>query len=188
MSSPSGPTTAIEVAAATPYTAFTGRPKARQVTGRLIVPRVKRLNPTTAPGQDGLFDIWPHHAVFVTSGFELLQAESAHRGHAIVEQVIADAAASALAHMPSGAFNANAAWTMLWAIAHDLTRALGVLAGKAHARATTSTIRAQLINVPAQLARSARRLTLHLPQAWPSEGAWTLLHTTVHRLPPAPAA
>ena len=170
------------------YAAFTGRPKAQQVTGRLIVRRVKRLNPKTAPGQDGLFDTWRHHAVFVTSSFEMLQAESAHRGHAIVEQVIADAAASALAHMPSGAFNANAAWTVLWAIAHNLTRAVGVLAGKAHARATTSTIRAQLINVPARLARSARRLTLHLPHAWPWESAWTLLHATLHRPPLAPEA
>ena len=177
-----------EVAEAT-YTAFTSRPKTEQVTGRLIVRRVKRHNPTTTPGQDGLFDVWRHHAVFVTSRFQMLQAESQHRGHAIVEQLIADAAASALAHLPSGAFNANAAWTVLWAIAHNLTRALGVLAGGPHTRATTSTIRAQLINVPARLARSARRLTLHLPQAWPWEPAWTRLHAAVHRrLPPARTA
>jgi hypothetical protein len=175
-----------EVAEVT-YTAFTGRPKALQVTGRLIVRRVKRKNPRTAPGQDGLFDLWRHHAVFVTSDFELLQAESQHRGHAIVEQLIADAAASALAHLPSGAFNANAAWTVLWAIAHNLTRALGALAGGPHARATTSTIRAHLINVPARLARSARRLTLHLPQTWPWEPAWTLLHAALHRPPPRSA-
>jgi len=135
-----------------------------------------------------MFDVWRHHAVFVTSGLEMLQAESTHRGHAIVEQIIADAAASALAHLPSGAFNANAAWTVLWAIAHNLTRALGVLAGGTHARATTSTIRAQLVNVPARLARGARRLTLHLPQAWPWEPAWILLHAAAHRPPPAPAA
>ncbi|HET9656033.1 MAG TPA: IS1380 family transposase [Kineosporiaceae bacterium] len=174
--------------AETPYTAFTGRTKKQQVTGRLIVRRVKRLNPKTAPGQDGLFEVWRHHAVFVTSGFEMLQAEAQHRGHAIVEQVIADAAPSALAHLPSGAFNANAAWTVLWTIAHNLTRTLGVLAGGTHARATTSTIRAQLVNVPARLARGARRLTLHLPQAWPWEPAWILLHAAVHRPPPAPAA
>lgn len=123
--------------------------------------------------------------MFVTSDFDMLQAETQHRGHAIIEQVIADAAASALAHLPCGAFNANAAWTVLWAIAHNLTRALGALAGATHARATTSTIRAQLVNVPARLARGARRLTLHLPQAWPWEPAWTLLHTRVHRPPAA---
>jgi len=89
------------------YTTFTSRPKKHQVAGRLIVRRVRRLNPT--PGQDRLFEAWRHHAVFITSPFEMLQAESQHRAHAIVEQVIADAAASALAHLPSGSFPANAA-------------------------------------------------------------------------------
>ena len=166
-----------------PYTAFTSRPHHQQATGRLIVRRVKRLNPKAAPGQDGLFDLWRHHAVFVTSPFQMLQAESQHRGHAIIEQVIADAAASALAHLPSGSFNANAAWTVLWAIAHNLTRAVGALAGTFHARAHTATIRTHLINVPARLARSARRLTLHLPDLWPWQSAWQTLHAAVHRPP-----
>jgi hypothetical protein len=164
------------------YTAFTSRPKNQQVHGRLIVRRVKRLNPDAATaGQDELFTVWRHHAVFVTSPFEMLQAESQHRDHAIVEQVIADAAASALAHLPSGSFNANAAWAVLWAIAHNLTRAAGTLASTFHARATTATIRAHLINVPARIARSARRLTLHLPQDWPWQAAFAGLHTALHR-------
>jgi hypothetical protein len=146
----------------------------------LIVRRVKRLNPNTAPEQDGLFDVWRYHAVFLTSDFEMLQAESQHRDHAIIEQVIADAAASALAHLPSGSFPANAAWAVLWAIAHNLTRATGALASTFHARATT-TIRTHLINIPAQLARSAHRLTLHMPQHWPWEPAWTNLHAAIHR-------
>jgi hypothetical protein len=168
-----------------PYTAFTSRPQREQVNGRLIVRRVKRLNPRSAAGQEELFTGWRHHTVFVTSDFQMLQAEGQHRDHAIVEQVIADAAASALAHLPSGSFNANAAWAVLWAIAHNLTRAAGTLADPFHARATTATIRAHLLNVPARTARSARRLTLHLPQAWPWETAWTTLHAAVHR--PAPA-
>ena len=150
--------------------------------GRLIVRRVKRLNPDAVPaGQDELFTTWRHHAVFVTSRFAMLQAEGQHRDHAIVEQVIADAAGSALAHLPSGSFNANAAWAVLWAIAHNLTRAAGTLASMVHARATTATIRAHLINVPARIARGARRLTLHLPEGWPWEAAWTGLHAAVHR-------
>ena len=165
-----------------PYVAFTGRPKKLQVTGRLIVRRVKRLNPDTAKaGQGTLFDTWRHHAMFVTSRFEMLQAEGQHRDHAIIEQTIADAAASALAHLPSGVFTANAAWTVLWAIAHNLTRAAGTLASTFHARATTATIRAHLINVPARTARSARRVTLHLPAGWPWQAAWEGLHAAVHR-------
>jgi hypothetical protein len=165
------------------YLAFTSRPTNLQVTGRLIVRRVKRLNPKNAAGQQGLFDVWRHHAVFVTSHFEMLQAETQHRGHAIVEQVIADAASSALAHLPSGIFTANAAWAVLWAIAHNLARAAAVLAGAFHARATTATIRAHLINIPARLARSARRVTLHLPERWPWQPAWESLHEAIHRPP-----
>lgn len=171
-----------------PYTAFTSRPAAQQIHGRLIVRRVKRRNPKTTPGQHGLFDVWRHHAVFVTNPFPLLQAEGFHRDHAIIEQVIADAAASALAHLPSGSFAANAAWAVLWAIAHNLTRAAGVLAGAFHARATTATIRAHLITVPARLARSARRITLHLPEAWPWQPAWQALHAAIRRPPAQHAA
>jgi hypothetical protein len=164
------------------YTAFTSRPRKQQVAGRLIVRRVKRLNPdSVGAGQDELFTTWRHHTVFVTSRFEMLQAEGQHRDHAVVEQVIADAAASALAHLPSGSFNANAAWAVLWAISYNLTRAAGTLASLFHARATTSTIRAHLINVPARIARGARRLTLHLPDGWPWQAAWTGLHGAVHR-------
>jgi Transposase DDE domain group 1 len=158
------------------YTAFTSRPKHQHMNGWLIVRRVKRLNPKAAAGQDGLFDVWRYHAVFVTSDITMLQAESQHRDHAIIEQIIADAAASALAHLPCGSFTANAAWAVLWAIAHNLTRALGCLAGSFHARATTATIRAHLITVPARLARSARRIVLHLPEHWPWQPAWQALH------------
>ena|GEM_PF-4372773 len=49
------------------------------------------------------------------------------------------------------------------------------LASAFHAKATTGTTRAQLINIPARLARSARRLRMHLPQHWPWEQAWSQL-------------
>ena len=132
--------------------------------GRLIVRRVKRLN---RPGQDELFTTWRHHAVFVTSPFETLQAEGQHRDHAIIEQTIADAAASALAHLPSGVFSANAAWAVLWAIAHNLTRAAGTLASITHARATTATIRAHLINVPAASPAAPAASPCTYPRAGP---------------------
>ena len=63
-----------------PSLAFTSRPKAQQVDGRLIVRRVKRLDPgAVTAGQDELFTLWRHHAVFLTSGVEMLQAEGHHR-------------------------------------------------------------------------------------------------------------
>jgi len=158
------------------YTAFTSRRKADRVTARLIVRRVKRLNPATVgPDQGELFTTYRYHAVFTDSSLELLAAESCHRAHAIVEQVHADLKSSALAHLPSGSFAANSAWLVLAAIAFNLTRAAGALASTFHARATTSTIRAHLIAVPARIARSARRLVLHLPRDWPWEHAWSEL-------------
>jgi hypothetical protein len=143
------------------------------------VRRVKRLNRPGDQAQGTLFDTYRYRAVFVTGTFELLQAEAHHRGHAIVEQVLADAGASALAQLPSGSLNVNVTWALLWAIAHNLTRAAGVLTGGSHARATTATLRAHPINIPGRLARPARRLTIHLPERWPWQIAVTGLHTAV---------
>ena len=61
-------------------------------------------------------------------------------------------------------FTANSAWLVLAVIAFNLTRAAGILAGTDLAKATTATIRRTLIPVPARVARSARRITLHLPR------------------------
>jgi hypothetical protein len=156
------------------YTAFTSKAKAKQVTARLIVRRVKDMNPDN---QSELFTAYRYHAVFTNSPLPMLAAESAHRAHAIVEQVIADLKHGPLAHLPSGKFWANSAWLVCATMAFNLTRAAGALASAIHAKATTGTIRAQLINVPARLARSARRLTLHLPGAWPWQQAWQQLLT-----------
>ena len=150
------------------------------MTARLIVRRVKDLNPNH---QNELFPAYRYHAVFTNSPLPMLAAEAAHRGHAIIEQVIADLKNGPLAHLPSGKFAANSAWLVCAAMAFNLTRAAGALASAFHAKATTGTIRAQLINIPGRLARSARRLTLHLPTAWPWEQAWRRMLTQANAPP-----
>ena len=162
-----------------PFTAFTSKPKARQVTARLIVRRVRDANPDhiSVDAQGELFRVWRHHAIFTDSPLPMLQAEAGHRRHAIIEQVIADLKNSALAHLPSGSFAANSAWLVLAAIAFNLTRAAGALASSFHAKATTATLRRQLINLAARITRSARRSTLRLPAAWPWNTAWQQLFT-----------
>jgi predicted alpha-1,6-mannanase (GH76 family) len=151
------------------------------------VRRVKRLNTGAVPaGQGTLFDTWHYHAAFTDSPLPLNDAERDHRRHAVVEQVIADVKNSAFAHAPSGHFQANAAWLALAALAHNLTRAAGTLAGTFHAKAATATIRDHLINMPARLARCARRLTLHLPERWPWRDAIEALFSIMHT-PPQPA-
>jgi Transposase DDE domain group 1 len=162
--------------AETSFTAFTSRRRCDHISARLIVRRVKRLNPASVPaGQGELFGAYRHHAVFTDSPEPTLAAEATHRQHAVIEQVHADLKAGPLAHLPSGSFAANSAWLVLATIAFNLTRAAGALASAAHAKATTATIRSQLIAVPARIARSARRLRLHLPRDWPWETAWTRL-------------
>jgi Transposase DDE domain group 1 len=174
--------------AETTFTAFTGRRAAEHITARLIVRRVRRLNPATAPAaQSELFTAYRYHAVFTDNPEPMLDAEATHRDHAIIEQVIADLKDSALAHLPSGRFTANAAWLACATIAHNLTRAAGALASPRHARARTGTIRTQLISTPARLAHSAHRLVLHLPRNWPWEPALDELFTHALR-DPVPAA
>src|SRR5689334_212978 len=171
-----------------PFTAFTSKPKAQRVTARLIVRRVRDANPehVTVTAQGELFPAWRHHAIFTDSPLPTLAAEADHRRHAIVEQVIAELKNGPLAHLPSGRFTANSAWLVLAAMAVNLSRALGALASTVHAKATLATVRTQLIAVPARVATSARRSTLHLPLAWPWTTAWQQLFTAATG-PPATA-
>jgi hypothetical protein len=163
--------------AETRYTAFGSR-LGRAVTARLIVRRVKLL-PPAGQAQPALITGHRYHAVFTDSPLTMLQAEQCHRGHAIVEHVIADLKAGPLAHLPSGKFTANAAWLTLASIAHNLTRAAGCLASAFHATARPATLRDQLINIPARIATSARRIMLHLPTDWRWEHPWRALIAAV---------
>ena len=52
---------------------------------------------------------------------------------------------SALAHLPSREFTANAAWLVLAVMAFNLTRAAAMLAAPDLARATTATVRRKLV-------------------------------------------
>jgi hypothetical protein len=157
------------------YTAFTSK-KGQAITARLIVRRVRDLNKQAAAGQDELFPAWRYHAIFTDSPFELIQAEQHHREHAIIEQVFADWNDGPLAHLPSGAFPANAAWLACAAIAHNLLRAAGSLASLACARARGATLRRDLIDVAARIARHGRgHITLHLPEGWHCEQEWMTL-------------
>ena len=149
------------------------------------------------PGQDArhpdaLFPVWRYHPFFTNTDLPTAQADIVHRRHAIIETVFADLIDGPLAHLPSGHFGANSAWTLCAAIAHNLLHATGILAERPHTRARGATLRRQLISVPARLARPARAPVLHLPSHWPWAPAWlqlwnqTIGHTIGHS-PPAAA-
>lgn len=176
-----------------PYTAFTSK-KGQQVVGRLVVRRIPELGPKALKAQPTLFDTWRFHAFFTTvpeTEADTVTIDQTHRHHAIIEQVNTDLKASALAHLPSGKYAANAAWLVLATIAYNLTRAAGVIADPSERgrlrRAVTATVRRTLVNVPARIASSARKLCLHLPEYWPWEKEWAMLLTHANS-PPAPAS
>jgi hypothetical protein len=100
----------------------------------------------------------------------------------------ADLIVGPLAHIPSGRFGANSAWLLCAAIAHNLLRAAGVLAGGQHTRARGSTLRRKIVNIPARLARPQRRPILHLPAHRPRSKPWLALwHNVIGHSPPWPA-
>ncbi|MDP3712584.1 MAG: IS1380 family transposase [Mycobacteriales bacterium] len=146
--------------AETSYTAFSGKDA---MTVRLIV---RRVRPT--PGsQLALFTSWDYHAFVTNRDGEFLDLEADHRRHAVVEQRMAELKSAGLAHLPSGKFNANAVWLALSVMAHNLGRAVGRLAGAELETATIATLKRKVFTVPGRLVRSARRLTLRLPESWP---------------------
>jgi hypothetical protein len=163
------------------YTAFASTPDA--ITARLVVRRVK-----DARYLDALFPVWRYHPFFTNTDLPVEAADITHRQHAIIETTFADLIDGPLAHLPSGRFGANSAWILCAAIAHNLLRAAGVLAGDQHTRARGSTLRRKIINVAARLSRPQRRPMLHLPTHWPWSQHWLALwHNTIGYSPPITA-
>jgi hypothetical protein len=161
------------------YTAFASTNDA--LTARLIVRRVK-----DARHPDALFPVWRYHPFFTDSTEPAPDADITHRQHAIIETTFADLIDGPLAHLPSGRFGANSAWALCAAIAHNLLRAAGVIAGRQHAVARGATLRRKIINIPARLARPQRRPILHLPSHWPWADTWLHLWRNIigHHPPP----
>jgi hypothetical protein len=163
------------------YTAFAA--SEHPVTARLIVRRVKDKNHL-----DELFPVWRYHPFFTNSTESTVETDLTHRRHAIIETVFADLIDGPLAHLPSGSFAANSAWSICVGITHNLLRAAGFLTGTAHSVARGATLRRRIVNIPARLARPQRRAVLHLPAHWPWATPWTRLWDNVFGTGPAPPA
>jgi Transposase DDE domain group 1 len=163
--------------AETNYTAFANTRQA--MTVRLIV---RRVRPT--PGsQLALFTTFDYHAMVTNRAGDMLELEADHRRHAIVEQCIAELKSAGLAHLPSSRFPANAAWLALTVMAHNLGRAVGILAGADLTRATATTLRRTVFTVPGRLVRSARRHRLRLPESWPWAEQFTTALAAITAIP-----
>ncbi len=149
--------------AETTCTPFQSEPDAAPV--RLIV---RRVQPT--PGsQLALFASYSYHGFITDRDGEMLELEADHRRHAEIENAIRDLKYGVgLNHLPSGRFAANAAWLAVQVMAHNLARWTARI-GLGEQIVTTKTLRRRFFSLAGRITRSARRLTLHLPQRWPWE-------------------
>jgi hypothetical protein len=131
---------------------------------RLGVRRVRTLD-----RRGELLPTWELFALVTNRTDELATVEAEHRRHAVVELAIRDLKDQALAHSPSGRFFANAAWTVIAALAHNLLRWTGVIGLPGQTIRAARTVRRRPLALPGRLTPSARRWTLHLPARWPRQ-------------------
>ncbi|MFZ0088397.1 MAG: IS1380 family transposase [Solirubrobacteraceae bacterium] len=110
---------------------------------RLIVRRTRLVG-----AQAELWPDWRHFAFLTnrTDAIETVEAE--HRQHAVVELAIRDLKDQALAHFPSGRFLANAAWTVIAALAHNLLRWTTLIGLPDTIIPTARVLRRRLLTVP----------------------------------------
>ena len=145
---------------------------------RLVVRRVRTLN-----RQGELLPSWELFPFATNRTEPLAIVEAEHRQHAVVELCIRDLKDQALAHFPSGRFTANAAWTVIACLAHNLLRWTSVLGLPGHTIRAAHTLRRRLLALPGRLTRTARRWTLHLPARWPWHHAFIEALTRIRALP-----
>ena len=138
--------------------------------GRRLI--VRRVHLHAQEGQEELFAYWRHFAFLTNREEDMHTVDAEHRQHAEVELAIRDLKDQALAHFPSGSFAANAAWTVIACLAHNMVRWVGQLGLEDETWRTAATIRRWLIALPGRLTRTARRFTLHLPARWPWQEAF----------------
>ena len=149
--------------AETTYVPFQDEPDAAPV--RLIVRRVK----PTPGSQLALFASYRYHGFITDRDGDSLELEADHRRHAEIENAIRTSS-TAFNHLPSGRFAANGAWLAVQVMAHNLARWTARI-GLGEQLVTTKTLRRRFFSLAGRLTRSARRLTLHLPQRWPWENS-----------------
>jgi hypothetical protein len=146
---------------------------------RLIVRRTRLLGPQA--------ELWPdwRHFAFLTNRTEALEiVEAEHRAHAVVELAIRDLKDQALAHFPSGRFCANAAWTVIACLAHNLLRWTQTIGLPDTTVRTAGTLRRRLLTLPGRLVRTARRWTLRMPARWPWAEDFLTALDRIRTLPP----
>ena len=145
---------------------------------RLIVRRTRLIG-----AQADLFPDWRHHCFVTNRTVPTLVADIDHRDHATIELVIRDLKDQALKHFPSGQFNANSAWTVIAALAHNLGRWTTQIGLPARPVQTARSRRRHLLDIPARLTRTSRQWTLRMPARWPWQNDFTTILDKIRALP-----
>ena len=163
--------------AETTCTPFQSEPDAAPV--RLIVRRVK----PTPGSQLALFATYSYHGFITDRDGEMLELEADHRRHAEIENAIRDLKHGVgLNHLPSGRFAANGAWLAVQVMAHNMACCTARI-GLGEQVVTTKTLRRRFFSLAGRITRSARGLTLHLPQRWPWEAQFDSALARLRALP-----
>ena len=79
--------------------------------------------------------------------------------------------------------DANSAWTVIAALAHNLGRWMNQIAQPHLPVQTARSRRRQLLAVPARLTRTSRQWTLRMPARWPWQHQFTTILDTLRALP-----
>ena len=145
---------------------------------RLIVRRTRLIG-----AQAELFPDWRHHCFATNRTVPTLVADIDHHDHATVELVIRDLKDQALAHFPSGRMNANSAWTVIAALAHNLGRSATQIGLPNQPVQTARSRRRELLQIPARLTRTSRQWTLRMPARWPWQHQFTTVLDAIRALP-----
>jgi hypothetical protein len=151
---------------------------------RLIVRRTRLVG-----RQATLWPEWRHFAFLTDLEGDPVDVDAFHRAHATVELAIKDLKEGAgMEHVPSGNFNANAAWLVCAALAHNLIRwtaTLGEITPDEQL-VVARTIRTKFLSVPGRLVSPGGRPTLRAPLEWPWAKAFEQALDLLRALPPVP--
>ena len=131
---------------------------------RLVIRRTRLIGK-----QAELWPNWRYFGFLTDLGGTTIEADQFQRNRAVIELSIRDLKDSALEHLPSGNFSANAAWLASGVIAHNLLRWCALLGQitKPGRLTVSQTMRTRFISIAARLVNASGRLVLRGPKRWP---------------------
>ncbi len=151
------------------------------LAGRRLIVRRTRL----VGKQAQLWPDWRHHAFVTDLTGDAVTVDADHRAHAVIELAIRDLKHGAgLNHCPSGKFNANAAWLVLTALAHNVLRWVAAIGLCIPGLVVAKTLRRRYLSLPGRFTRTGGKNTLHLPTRWPWCEAFLAALSRLRALPP----